>query len=104
MLLVPPSDSDVMLPSPDGVGFVPLGTVKAGVPVEVPDWAVGRSPDPRVEECCREINAATGSLLHDRRAALKEELIGLDTGSGLLAAGWSVHVEPAQGNKKEMSK
>jgi hypothetical protein len=97
MLLVPPSDSDVMLPTAEG-GWVPLGPVVAGVPVEVPDWAVGRAPDPQIETVCARMNAATASIEHGLRASLRDQLIELDAGCGLLASGWTIYT-PVKGNK-----
>jgi hypothetical protein len=81
MLLIPPANLDV--PG--------LGTVHAGVPVDVPDQMAGHPADPRREAAMREHALAVAAIDHIRASELREEIIGLDMGAGLLAQGW----EPA---------
>jgi len=56
-----------------------------GVTVSVPSELAGRVPDPRVAVAHTELRDAIGALDHDLAVALRDEIIGLDTGEGLLA-------------------
>lgn len=50
--------------------------------IDVTDEQAGRPPDPRVDELMDAVNASDD---HFERLALKDEWVGLDKGSGLLA-------------------
>lgn len=78
--LIPPADLDV--PG--------LGSVKAGVPVDVPDQMAGVAPDPRREQAMRELAAAVAAIDHLAAQARRDEIIDLEMGSGLLAQGWTI--------------
>lgn len=75
------------------------GDVDAGAVIEVPDDGpagsvfAGRPPAPRVAEAMAELAAAVEAIDHARAAALREELVGLDHGAGLLAQ--TTNWEPA---------
>lgn len=64
------------------VGF---GVVAAGEVIDVPAEFAGHPPDPRVAVAHLELGGAVEALEHFRAAALREEIIGLDAGAGLLA-------------------
>lgn len=78
MMLIPPADLDV--PG--------LGSVQAGVAVDVPDHIAGRPEDPRREAAMIEHAAAVAAINHEAAARLRDEIIDLDMGEGLLAQGW----------------
>lgn len=69
----------------DGVELDGFGTVKNGETIDVPDTVAGHAPDPRVDVAHRELHAAIEALDHEAAKALREEIIGLDAGVGLLA-------------------
>lgn len=88
------------------IGAVELpgyGDVEAGAVIEVPDDGpagsvfAGRPPALRVAEAMAELAAAVAAIDHDRAAALRDELVGLDYGTGLLAQ--STNWEPATMSK-----
>jgi hypothetical protein len=64
------------------VGF---GVVDAGATIDVPDEFAGHAPDPRVAAAHLELAAAVAALDHTLAVELREEIIGLDPGAGLLA-------------------
>ena len=64
------------------VGF---GVVEAGAVIDVPTEVAGHAPDPRVVVAHLELHAAIEALEHSLAAALREEIISLDAGVGLLA-------------------
>lgn len=67
------------------------GDVAAGAVIDVPETGrpgevfAGRAASPRLAIAHLELGAAVEALEHDRAAALREEIIGLDAGEGLLA-------------------
>lgn len=65
-------------------------TAKAGVPVLVPADIAGHAPDPRLEAAHLELRAAIEALDHNLAAALRDEILELDPGAGLLAQGWTL--------------
>lgn len=78
--LIPPADLDV----------VGLGTVKAGVPVDVPDEMAGVAPDPRREDAMIELRDAIEAHNHLDAQARRDEISTLEMGYGLLAQGWTL--------------
>lgn len=74
----------------DAVELDGIGVVRNGATIDVADSVAGRPPSPRVEPAHLELRDAIEALDHDRAVALREEIIGLDHGSGLLAqpANW----------------
>ena len=64
----------------DGVGDVPRMTS-----VSVPSEIAGRAPDARLEQAMSELHAAISASDHNLAAALRDEIVGLDPGEGLLA-------------------
>lgn len=78
--------------SPLGALDLPgYGTVAAGAIVDIPadgpagSVFAGRPPSPRLAAAHLELHQAIEALDHDRAVALREEIIGIDPGSGLLA-------------------
>ena len=69
----------------DAVELEGVGIVAAGQIIDVSDEVAGRAPDARVAAAHRELHEAISNLEHERAAALREEIIGLDVGAGLLA-------------------
>jgi len=69
----------------DAVELDGVGVVTNGVPFDVSAEVAGSAPDPRVDAAHLELRDAVGALEHERAKALREEIIGLDHGSGLLA-------------------
>jgi hypothetical protein len=69
----------------DSVELDGFGDVKHGQVIDVPPEVAGHAPDPRVETAHVELRDAVETLDHERAKALREEIIGLDVGSGLLA-------------------
>ena len=70
-----------------------------GVTVSVPSELAGRVPDPRVAVAHAELRDAIGALDHNLAVALRDEIIGLDAGEGLLAQEcWEL--VPAEKTKK----
>lgn len=60
--------------------------IEPGQVFEVSDAMGGRPPVPRIAEAMEELRVATADPnLHHVARALREELIGLDYGAGLLA-------------------
>lgn len=53
--------------------------------VDVPDDVAGRPPDERLEQLMLDHRAAVEAHDHEGARALKEEIVGVDPGSGLLA-------------------
>jgi hypothetical protein len=62
-----------------------VGSVKRDVPVSVPTAIAGRAPDARLGAAMIELRDAINALDHNRAAALRDEIVGLDPGEGLLA-------------------
>lgn len=91
--LVPPADLDV----------VGLGTVYAGVPVDVPDEMAGVAPDPRREEAMIELRDAIAAHNHLDAQARRDEISILEMGYGLLAQGWTLAptAKPAKPDKTD---
>lgn len=79
-MLIPPADLDV----------AGLGSVYAGQAVEVDDDMAGVAPDPRIEKASIELNEAIARQDHETAAELREEIIDLEHGRGLLARGWKL--------------
>jgi hypothetical protein len=78
--------------SPLGALDLPgVGLVDAGAVIEVPADGepgtvfAGRPPAARLAAAHLELHAAISALDHPGAAALREEIIGLDPGAGLLA-------------------
>ena len=69
----------------DAVELEGLGIVAAGQIIDVSDEMAGRAPDARVAAAHLELHDAISNLEHERAAALREEIINLDVGAGLLA-------------------
>ncbi len=68
----------------DAVELDGFGEVKQGAVIDVPAEVAGNAPDARVEAAHAELAEATAALDHERCKALREEIIGLDHGVGLL--------------------
>jgi hypothetical protein len=58
--------------------------VKHGETISFSSDIAGRAPDPRIDAAHLELADAVASLDHDRAIALRDEIIGLDHGTGLL--------------------
>lgn len=69
----------------DAVELDGVGEVKQGAVIDVPAELAGHAPDPRIEAAHLELRDAVAALDHERAKALREEIIGLDHGAGLLA-------------------
>ena len=69
----------------DAVDVEGVGQVTSGQVVDVSDAVAGRPPAARVAAAHLELHDAISSLDHPRAAALREEIVGLDVGAGLLA-------------------
>jgi hypothetical protein len=69
----------------DAIELDGVGIVKQGETVDVPADVAGRPPVARVEAAHAELGAAVGALDHERAKALREEIVDLDHGAGLLA-------------------
>jgi hypothetical protein len=69
----------------DAVELDGFGEVKHGETIDVPAELAGKAPDARVDAAHAELAEATAALDHERCKALREEIIGLDHGAGLLA-------------------
>ncbi len=80
-----------------------FGTVAPGQIIQVPAEGApgtvfaGRRPAARVEKAHLELAAAIADHDHPRAAELREEIVGLEPGSGLLAqtANWEAVKAPA---------
>lgn len=83
----------------DAVDVDGFGTVQRDTPISVPSELAGRPPVPRLAAAMTELHEAIGAIDHDRAVALREEITGLDAGSGLLAqpSNWV----PAKGASKK---
>jgi hypothetical protein len=101
--LIAPIDATVIVHHPTVIGMSWSMDVTAGETYDVPEWAVGRPEDPSRVEAMRELAACSGSQQHAERAALVEELVGLDPGEGLLLQGWTLADAPAAGKKSKKS-
>ncbi len=60
-------------------------SVKPGETIEVPDAEAGAPPEPRVAAAFNELAAAMVAVDHYAAKSLREEIAGLDFGSGLLS-------------------
>jgi hypothetical protein len=69
----------------DAVEVIGFGEVKRGDTLSVPAAVAGRSPSPRLAVAMVELDAAITAIDHDLAKALREEIIDLDHGDGLLA-------------------
>lgn len=69
----------------DAVDVDGLGTVQRGEVIDVAAEVAGRVPSPRVVAAHLELAAAVEAIDHDGAQALREEIVGLDVGAGLLA-------------------
>lgn len=69
----------------DAVEVDGVGIVKHGETVDVPAELAGRPPAARVEAAHVELRDAVAALDHERAKALREEIVDLDHGAGLLA-------------------
>lgn len=70
--------------------------VQHGESIDVPDDIAGRAPDPRIAEAMLELRDAVAAIDHLRAQALRDEIIGLDAGVGLLAqtSNWELAAAP----------
>jgi hypothetical protein len=68
----------------DAIELDGFGEVKHGDVIDVPADVAGRAPDARVDAAHAELAVAVAALDHERAKALREEIIGLDHGAGLL--------------------
>jgi hypothetical protein len=78
----------VLCVSPNGLDIRVGGavcSVKPGETIDVPADVAGTPPDPRIDVAMLELRAAVAAIDHHRAVALREEIAGLDFGSGLLA-------------------
>ena len=88
--------STVALIPPDDLDVVGLGSVKAGVPVDVPIELAGVAPDPQREVQMQALAAAIAAHDHAAAQVCREAIIGtvevpaLEMGRGLLAQGWEL--------------
>jgi hypothetical protein len=78
MLLIPPDDLEV----------VGLGTVRKGVPVDVPADMAGWAEDPAREPAMIRLRDAIAGINHEDAQALRDQIATMEMGHGLLAAGW----------------
>jgi hypothetical protein len=69
----------------DAVELDGVGVVAAGQTIDVDPAVAGHAPSPRLAAAHLELHAAIGALDHELAKALREEIIGLDPGAGLLA-------------------
>lgn len=69
----------------DAVELIGYGDVKHGQVIDVPAELAGHAPEPRLAAAHLELHEATTAIDHERCKALREEIIGLDSGAGLLA-------------------
>jgi hypothetical protein len=69
----------------DAVDLDGVGTIVRGEPVSVPTAVAGRKPAKRYLEAMDELVAAMAAINHDDAARLRDEIIELDPGEGLLA-------------------
>lgn len=69
----------------DAVDVVGVGTVARGDTVDIPDEIAGRQPDPTLEQAHRDLATAIGATDHNRAKELREHILELDPGAGLLA-------------------
>jgi hypothetical protein len=93
--------STVSLIPPDDLDVVGLGSVKAGVPVDVPVQMAGVAPDPEREVQMQKLAAAIAAHNHAEAQACRDLIVGtidcppLEMGYGLLAQGWALAAPPA---------
>jgi hypothetical protein len=71
--------------SHDEVDVPGVGTVKRGQTISVPAELAGRPPAERLEPAMVELHEAITAIDHERAKALREEIVDLDPGVGLLA-------------------
>jgi hypothetical protein len=87
----------------DAVDVDGVGTVKRGETVSVLTVIAGRKPEARFLAACEELVEAMAAQSHDDAARLRDEIVGLDAGEGLLAqtAVWeSVATKNEKGESK----
>lgn len=69
----------------DAVDVVGVGTVARGDTVDIPDEIAGRRPDPTLEQAHADLAEAIAATNHNRAKELREHILELDPGAGLLA-------------------
>lgn len=69
----------------DAVDVVGVGTVARGDTVDIPDEIAGHRPDPTLDQAHADLAEAVAALDHNRAKELREHILELDTGAGLLA-------------------
>lgn len=69
----------------DAIELDGVGVVNHGETVDVAAELAGRPPSARVEAAHAELRDAVAALDHERAKALREEIVDLDHGAGLLA-------------------
>ena len=69
----------------DAVDLDGYGTVTRDAPLSVSSDVAGRPPAPRLAIAMQELADAVAAIDHDRAAALRAEIVDLDSGTGLLA-------------------
>jgi hypothetical protein len=74
------------------------GSVKRGETVDVPAAVAGKAADPRLEAAHLEHAAAVAAIDHVGAMRLRDEILTLDAGSGLLAQ--SANFEAVKAAKK----
>lgn len=69
----------------DAVELDGVGVVAQGAAIDVSADLAGKAPDSRILAAHAELAEAIAALDHVGAAALREEIIGLDAGAGLLS-------------------
>jgi hypothetical protein len=69
----------------DSIDVEGVGSVTRNQVISVSSAVAGHAPDARVEPAMLELREAIETLNHNRAVALREEIAGLDFGTGLLA-------------------
>lgn len=69
----------------DAVDLDGVGAVARNATISVPSELAGRAPSPRLSAAMLELTAAMEAIDHHGAAALREEIVSLDAGAGLLA-------------------
>ena len=87
----------------DALELDAVGVVKRGDVIDVPADVAGRAPDARIDAAHLELHAAIEALDHERAKALREEIIGLDAGAGLLAQPANWQAVPSKSSKAAAS-
>lgn len=69
----------------DQVDVVGVGTADRGKPFEMPDELAGRPPAARLARAMLDLHDAISAHDHETARSLRDEIAGLDYGTGLLA-------------------